>query len=1238
MIPVTMDQEYLIEAGSYSTSYEGDIVMLITEFEPCVLECPPGATIDTEPECYDEYVDVTNGGCEADQQEFGTVACGETICGTAGTYLVGTTNTRDMDWFELTITENSLVTIEANAEFDFEMFFEQPGDPDPCDDRVILKSQTSLACTLMTMQVPVTEPGTYWVVATTDEFTGVDCSSIYYFTVTCEELVAPENDLCDNAIDVGSLPASVTGTTVGASSDADEFDPCGIYSNDSPAVWYKVTGTGNTLTATLCNEYTDGYDWDTKISVYCAGCEYPICVGGNDDDYDCTFDTYLSTVEWCSELDTEYLIMVLGFGSDDYGNFQLDITEGTACADPPTCTHEVGRCCDYTDPYNPGCEDITYPECDQAYGENGIWTADLNCTDNPCEVPSDCNNPHATVSLPGDLPYTHDSTTCGAMDNYTETCLGYYDGDEDAIYELVVTAASYYHITMDPGAATWTGMAIDDSCPLDAEECLATASNSGSDLRVIDIWLEPGTYYIMIDIWPSPYYCYDFTLAIDELPYAAIEVTPDEATGQASVGGQDTEVITVSNNATATLDFTASTWVQPPAPANTAALVENAEKQDAEFASPVKERRQHERSQPDPNVILQGGDNCSDYFTLTGTLPITTSGTTVGYTNDYGGWATEPPNWVGSFYADDGFGGSCDAADVVYKWTAPGDTVYNFSLCTTTGFGDYDDTGLLLFDFTCPTEPVVTTDLIAGNDDAGCGSYGYTSELTQIPLTTGQEVLIVVDGTFGDAGTYELIVDYGPPTVVPPTCSVDDVAGYDPMMPEDDGWSFGFTDTYNPWIRYDNFGGAYGTIEGIKFWGCDADVATPGECDEDPMTITITFYYDDGTGQPGTVAYTETADITGTVTGIEYNSTIGMLIMKEYELTFASSFELWEGWISIQGTQATPDACIFAWLSSLDGDGFSWIDSGAGLEADDLDFSFCLQGTPEDPWLTIDVTEGTIDPSVPDPPIDITATMDATDLTEGVYFGAVKFNSNAAFDPNPEVPVTFFVGDWGGIYGNVTDGTDPLAGVLVEVDDGVATVVVASDLTDLNGDYDVYVPAGTYDVTFTLEGYEDLTVEDVVVTTGAMIELNAQLEAEPAGYLYLPGDTQMPNPGMSWPPSLLGADVTYLVNYYSNASSHGACLMYNADAPGTVPIPYYLFASADVNGDCKNIGGDVTWLVNYFAGTFGPPSEVDVGYCSFFVPLWPTPDDVPATRPTGWPTDFCLPPPVNATVIPSSAK
>jgi hypothetical protein len=55
------------------------------------------------------------------------------------------------------------------------------------------------------------------------------------------------------------------------------------------------------------------------------------------------------------------------------------------------------------------------------------------------------------------------------------------------------------------------------------------------------------------------------------------------------------------------------------------------------------------------------------------------------------------------------------------------------------------------------------------------------------------------------------------------------------------------------------------------------------------------------------------------------------------------------------------------------------------------------------------------------------------------------------------------------------------------------------------------------------------------------------------------------------------------------------------------------YYSADVNGDCQVIGSDVTRMVNYFRG------GDDLNYCPNLPPLWPTIDDCPTIKPSGWP-------------------
>jgi hypothetical protein len=130
-------------------------------------------------------------------------------------------------------------------------------------------------------------------------------------------------------------------------------------------------------------------------------------------------------------------------------------------------------------------------------------------------VGDDCTNP---IIIPV-LPYSDlNQTNCARLNDYTETCLGYYDGGEDIIYEMTITAATAVAITMDPLGATWTGVALDDACPPDGS-CIAISTGS-SGIRYITANLDPGTYYIMVDTWPAPTCIPAFNLTIEEVePY-----------------------------------------------------------------------------------------------------------------------------------------------------------------------------------------------------------------------------------------------------------------------------------------------------------------------------------------------------------------------------------------------------------------------------------------------------------------------------------------------------------------------------------------------------------------------------------------------------------------------------------------------------------------------------------------------------------------------------------------------
>ncbi|MCK4342664.1 MAG: thrombospondin type 3 repeat-containing protein [Phycisphaerae bacterium] len=162
----------------------------------------------------------------------------------------------------------------------------------------------------------------------------------------------------------------------------------------------------------------------------------------------------------------------------------------------------VGDICDNCpDDYNPFQEDSN---------GNGIGDA---CEGDPGD---NCSFPLEVALVPG-YTFYDTNTTCGRGNNYQYTCLGDYDGGEDIIYELTTSVDMLVNITLDPKGMTWTGLALDDTCPPD-DICLAMNTNTGGDpydTGCID--LEAGTtYYIMIDNWPSPDCIPEFDLIIEE--------------------------------------------------------------------------------------------------------------------------------------------------------------------------------------------------------------------------------------------------------------------------------------------------------------------------------------------------------------------------------------------------------------------------------------------------------------------------------------------------------------------------------------------------------------------------------------------------------------------------------------------------------------------------------------------------------------------------------------------------
>jgi hypothetical protein len=118
-VPVTTGHDYFIVVDGYGGSC-GTYVLDVTEYTPCIIECPAGAMPEGEPDCYDGYEDDYNGGCNWVPypifQEIAPACDPIVICGTTGVFVFGSFLYRDSDWFELNLTEPANICLAGDAE------------------------------------------------------------------------------------------------------------------------------------------------------------------------------------------------------------------------------------------------------------------------------------------------------------------------------------------------------------------------------------------------------------------------------------------------------------------------------------------------------------------------------------------------------------------------------------------------------------------------------------------------------------------------------------------------------------------------------------------------------------------------------------------------------------------------------------------------------------------------------------------------------------------------------------------------------------------------------------------------------------------------------------------------------------------------------------------------------------------------------------------------------------------
>ena len=216
----------------------------------------------------------------------------------------------------------------------------------------------------------------------------------YKLNVSC----SIPNDACGDAAAI-TPTSSVLGSTVGGYGDG--AASCNGVDVTSAGVWYSVIGTGNTMTASLCDEVTQ---FDTRLTVYCAGCGGQTCVTAGDNECG-----NKSEVSWCSAPGVVYHLLVHGAGVQT-GAFRLDISDGAACG-PITL-----NCA----PANNSCEQAQEITLANSMGDN---------TNADTSAPASCAPSSGDVWFRWDPVCNGFATvdTCGSYGSLDDTVLSLHD-------------------------------------------------------------------------------------------------------------------------------------------------------------------------------------------------------------------------------------------------------------------------------------------------------------------------------------------------------------------------------------------------------------------------------------------------------------------------------------------------------------------------------------------------------------------------------------------------------------------------------------------------------------------------------------------------------------------------------------------------------------------------------------------------------------------------------------------
>ncbi|MCB1060749.1 MAG: hypothetical protein KDB65_10985 [Calditrichaeota bacterium] len=453
----------------YGESNAGCTPVTCATEQVCDITCPGGATPEGEPTCANEYVDVTNGGCFAVAENFGSISCGETVCGTSGTFTVAGANSSDDDFYEFTLTQTTDVSFSVTAEFCVLAAIFQAGPTGfECDSATVLGSAVESACSTLTLSGRL-EAGTYYAYVTTALLTGVTCGAQYYASLDCE-IVTCIPDFSASVSCAGAVPA-ITGTTVGAG------DPCGI--GIESELWELTVTAAGSYNFIGCGG-PEAYDQflylfdETNCCVAFSAADDDLCgdVGG------------LSYIRCVDLTPGTYFLLVSGFSAGDVGQYSIAVECCQPC--PIECTDN---------------------EFEQDCGPEFVGSND-GCNADPVQF---------EVINCGD-------TKCGSWGYYTRNDSGFRDLDW---YKISLTEDT--RLTVTATAEVENDLWITTDCPATTIQFSTTYDCS---THTVSACVAAGDYYIItapsqgLDSAPCGS---KYMLSLTCEPCAIVDACPDDA-------------------------------------------------------------------------------------------------------------------------------------------------------------------------------------------------------------------------------------------------------------------------------------------------------------------------------------------------------------------------------------------------------------------------------------------------------------------------------------------------------------------------------------------------------------------------------------------------------------------------------------------------------------------------------------------------------------------------------------